>query len=180
MYNNLNDADKKIAVQFGKDYRTLSDKNATAEQKQAAEKRIRAYSNKMDPRFVEWRNQFISRMENYSMPAEGEWNKYNTTEGLAGNKPQTSLELRSRSREIFERNNEIVGFTSEQKKELNKTLGYTTAKDKAGNDIVQGTMDKSREVQDIVIASATGNRGYRYKSEKTGFPYCKMRRRVLQ
>lgn len=164
LYNNLTDADKKIAVQFGKDYRTLSDKNATAEQKQAAEKRIRAYSNKRDPRFVEWRNQFIGRMENYSTPAEAEWNKHNTTEGLAGNKPQTSLELRSRSRTIFERNNEIVGFTSEQKKELNKTLGYTTAKDKDGNDIVQGTMDKSREVQDIVIASATGNRGYRYKS----------------
>lgn len=164
LYNNLNDADKKIAVQFGKDYRTLSDKNATAEQKQAAEKRIRAYSNKRDPRFVEWRNQFISRMENYSTPAEAEWNKHNTTEGLAGNKPQTPLELRSRSRAIFERNNEIVGFTSEQKKELNKTLGYTTAKDEDGNDIVQGTMDKSREVQDIVIASATGNRSYRYKS----------------
>ena len=164
LYNNLSAEDKKVAVQYGKDYRTLSNGNASEEEKEAAEKRLSGYLTKKDPRFVEWRNKFTSRMENYSLPGEAAWNKYNTTEGVAGYKPQTPLELRSRSRAIFERNNEIVGFTSEQKKELNKTLGYTNAKDDKGNDTIQGVMDKSRDVQDITIASATGSRGYKYQS----------------
>ena len=158
LYDKLSAADKKIAVQYGKDYRTLMDKNATREQKEAAQKRLNIHNNKKDPNFINWKNQFIKRMDNYSFDAELEWNNRNTTEGLAGYKSQTPEQLYSRSKQIFENNNIIPDFTDQQKLELNKQLGYINNED----GIRTGVMRKNRDFEPIVVAEMTGNRRYRY------------------
>lgn len=160
LYEELSDKDKEVAVQYGKDYRTLVSNTATTAQKEAAQKRLNAYERKKDPKFLAWKDQFMFRMNNYSKTAEQSWIDNNTTEGLAGYDEQSSSDLRTRSRQIFDRNNVVRGFTDQQKIELNKQLGYIT-NDKGGRD---GIMNRDRDVQDIVISEMTGNRRYRYNA----------------
>lgn len=160
LYDKLTNEDKKIAVQYGKDYRTLQNDKSTKEQKDAAQRRINSYNNKKDSRFVAWKNQFTKRMNNYSMNAEVVWTQYNNTEGFTGGNWQTSEELYQKSLNIFNKNNIVEDLHDDQKKDLNKRLGYINDED----GVRTGVMRKNRDLSAVVMAEMTGNRKYRYSS----------------
>ena len=163
LYGNLSGQDKKVAVEYGKAWRTYYNSKSSDADRRKAQATLERYSKKRDANFVAWKNQFEKRMSEYSNDPNYMWMKRNTTEGLADFKPQTAVQLRKRARMLYEKNNVITGdLTNEQKLELNKSLGYNqNVNDEGARD---GKMNGNRDLKCIIEADLTGGRFYKYNS----------------
>lgn len=163
LYSNLSGQDKKVAVQYGKAWRTYYNSKSSDADRRKAQATLERCSKKRDANFIAWKNQFEKRMSEYSNDPNYMWTKRSTTEGLADFKPQTPVQLRKRARMLYEKNNVITGdLTNEQKLELNKSLGYSqNTKDADARD---GKMNDNRDLKCIIEADLTGGRFYRYNS----------------
>lgn len=163
IYNGLSDVEKKNARIYGQSYRTISKykdkKNLTDREQLKLDKAIQNVNNlnnKKDPSFVKWRDQFNKRMNSYDKTPQKAWIDSSTTEGLVNRQPSTENKLLENSRKIWERNNEVTGFTEVQKKYLDTQLGVDGGK--------KGVMTPNKTIMQNTQAEMTGNRRFTHNS----------------
>ena len=166
-YGKLNPSDKRIAIKYGKMFRLLSNKNATAKQKEEAQRYINLANNKKDANFVSWRNAFGNRMRVSGNP-EAQWLQYSTTQGAVGYNSSTPQQLYKTSHDIFNRLNDIGGLGDAAKLAINQGLGYSVDKN-TGNRMgssKRGYLGSgaTRDIEAITVANMTGQRRYKYDS----------------